>query len=61
MQNYDLTNNVSRQKLYDELDNLKKDYQREIDDNEANYRKKQKELKKTENKIAIKSENLNIL
>lgn len=45
MQKYDLTNNVSRQKLYDELDNLKKDYQRELDDNEANYRKKQKELK----------------
>lgn len=45
MQKYDLTNSVSRQKLYNELDNLKKDYQREIDDNEANYRKKQKELK----------------
>ena len=45
MQKYDLTNNVSRQKLYDELDNLKNDYQRELDDNEANYRKKQKELK----------------
>lgn len=45
MQKYDLTSNVSRQKLYDELDNLKKDYQRELDDNEANYRKKQKELK----------------
>ena len=45
MQKYDLTNNVSRQNLYDELYNLKKDYQRELDDNEANYRKKQKELK----------------
>lgn len=45
MQKYNLTNTVSRQKLYDELDSLKQDYQRELDDNEANYRKKQKELK----------------
>ena len=45
MRKYDLTSNVSRQKLYDELDNLKNDYQRELDDNEANYRKTQKELK----------------
>lgn len=46
MRKYDLTNSVSRQKLYNELNNLKQDYQRELDDNEANYRKKQKELKK---------------
>lgn len=45
MRKYDLTNSVSRQKLYSELDNLKQDYQRDLDDNEANYRKKQKELK----------------
>ena len=45
MRKYDLTNSVSRQKLYNELGNLKQDYQRELDDNEANYRKKQKELK----------------
>lgn len=45
MRKYDLTNSVSRQKLYYELNNLKQDYQRELDDNEANYRKKQKELK----------------
>lgn len=45
MRKYDLTNSVSRQKLYDELNGLKEDYQRELDDNEADYRKKQKELK----------------
>lgn len=45
MRKYDLTNSVSRQKLYNELNNLKQDYQRDLDDNEANYRKKQKELK----------------
>lgn len=45
MQKYNLTNTVSRQRLYDELNSLKQDYQRELDDNEANYRKKQKELK----------------
>ena len=45
MRKYDFTNSVSRQKLYNELNNLKQDYQRDLDDNEANYRKKQKELK----------------
>lgn len=45
MRKYDLTNSSSRQKLYQELNNLKEDYQRELDDNIANYRKKQTELK----------------
>lgn len=45
MQKYDLTNSASRQKLYDELEGLKKDYQRDFEENEADYRKKQQELK----------------
>ena len=46
MRRYDVNKQQSRQKLYEDLNILKEEYQRDLNENIANYRKKQQELKK---------------